>query len=111
MVRIAFLSVRGFKGIGCKYADDMCLWDQNIDQSIVCVLKFKLYDQMRRILLRVSDGLDEREHTIDVIKGCVGGMMIGGERDNEIYFRTVTESCKCGNLRPKKQMCHVVKLV
>ena len=57
MVRGGCLPVRGSKGMEWKYDDDL--------------LECKCYDMVRRRWLRTCDVLEEKERTMDVIKGYV----------------------------------------
>ena len=67
MVRGGCLPVRGSKGMEWKYDDDLCVCGTKVHVLLVC----KCYDMVRRRWMRTWDVLDEKERTMDIIKGYV----------------------------------------
>ena len=70
MVRGACLPVRGSKGMEWKYVDDLCVWGTK-ETEIHVHFECKCYDLVRRIWMRKWDVLEEKERTMDIIKGYV----------------------------------------
>ena len=70
MVRGGFLPIRGYKGMEWKYDDDLCVCGTKATEIHV-LFKCKCYDLVRRRWMKTWDELDEKESTMDVIKGYV----------------------------------------
>ena len=70
MVRGGCFPVRGSKGMEWKYDDDLCVCGTK-ETEIHVLFECKCYDMVRRKLLRTWDVLEEKERTMDVIKGYV----------------------------------------
>ena len=74
MVRGDCLPVRGSKGMVWKYDDDLCVCVcvcGTKEIEIHVLFECKSYDMVRRKWLRTWDVLEEKERTMDVIKGYV----------------------------------------
>ena len=69
MARRGCLPVRGSNGIKWKYDDDLCMCGTK-ETELHVLFECKCYDQMRR-WMRAWDGLDEKERSLNVIKGYV----------------------------------------
>ena len=70
LVRGGFLPVRGSKGMEWKYDDDLCVCGTK-ETEINVPFEFKCSDLLGRRWMRIWDVLEEKERTMDVIKGYV----------------------------------------
>ena len=68
MVRGGCLPVRGSKGMEWKYDDDLCVCGTR-ETEIHVLLECKCYDLLRRRWMRAWDVLDDKERTMNVMKG------------------------------------------
>ena len=75
MVRGGCFSVRGSKEMELIYDDNLCVCGTK-ETEIHAFLECKCYDMVRRRWLRTCDVLEDKEITMDVIKGYA----CGGER-------------------------------
>ena len=70
MVKGGFLPVRGSKGMEWIYDDDLCMCGTN-QNEIHVLFECKGDDLVRRRWMRTWNVLDEKERTMDVVKGYV----------------------------------------
>ena len=70
MVRGGCLPPRGSKGMEWEYDDDLCVSGTK-ETEIHVLFECKCYDLVRRRWMRTWDVLEEKERTMDVIKGYV----------------------------------------
>ena len=70
MVRGVCLPVRGSTGMEWIYDDDLCVCGTK-ETEIHVLFECKYYDMVRSRWTRTWDVLDEKEKTMDVIKGHV----------------------------------------
>ena len=64
-----------------KYDDDLCVWGTK-ETEIHVLLECKCYDMVRRRWLRTCDVLEEKERTMDVLKGYVE---VNNDVENETW--------------------------